>query len=176
MEICKKLDSIRAAGFPDGEAAIVDSTDPEGVGNRPRRPSSEPSPDCIAVIPEDGRPETATAKGNRTAETRGHDGVNGEPDGYLEQQRTLQDLLLSSPFARDSTEGDQSNRVVVSINSPDVPTEHQNDSAAATEDAKKVAETSPESKSNASVAPADEAWQNGRANSDQPPGQVRLRI
>lgn len=58
MEICRKLDSIRTAGFPErisGALARVAATD-----GPPPRPSSEPKPDFVTEVPEQ-RPDTAVS-------------------------------------------------------------------------------------------------------------------
>lgn len=64
MEICRKLDSIRAAGFPEGTtaapagfAAAAPAAAP--AGDSPARPSSEPLPELVTDIAGQERPGTA---------------------------------------------------------------------------------------------------------------------
>lgn len=61
MEICRKLDSIRNSGFPDGTCDIA-GTFSRDTYLDPLRPSSEPLPDSIpATTSEKERPGTAAA-------------------------------------------------------------------------------------------------------------------
>lgn len=62
MEICRKLDSIRNSGFPDGTSGGATSTFSRDTSLDPLRPSSEPLPDSIpAITSEKERPGTAAA-------------------------------------------------------------------------------------------------------------------
>lgn len=96
MEICRKLDSIRAAGFPDERidtpetVETVDTVDAihavSGLGSRGRslRPSSEPLPDVLENSGAKGRPATTAAEDSQTAdrdcrEGRKH-GCERDPD------------------------------------------------------------------------------------------------
>lgn len=61
MEICRKLDSIRNAGFPDGTRGGVVGTFSRDTSLDPLRPSSEPLPDSTPATSEKKRPGTAAA-------------------------------------------------------------------------------------------------------------------
>lgn len=75
MEICRKLDSIRASGFPDADGATAtggvagagatSSGDANVSGPPPPRPSSEPLPESVPALAglsgEERRPGTAAS-------------------------------------------------------------------------------------------------------------------
>lgn len=60
LEICSKLDSIRAAGFPDSSTNAGESL-LEGFSEEQPRPSSEPPPDTIPEATREDRSGTAAA-------------------------------------------------------------------------------------------------------------------
>lgn len=77
MEICRKLDSIRASGFPEADGAAISggatevgafsssSGDANVSGPAPPRPRSEPLPECIPALAgfsgKERRPGTAAS-------------------------------------------------------------------------------------------------------------------
>ncbi|CAM9417387.1 unnamed protein product [Ectocarpus fasciculatus] len=94
MEICRKLDSIRASGFPDPVGAALtggatttgatwSSGDASSLSGEPAlRPRSEPLPECIlATTVHEGRPGTAATGRDSAAATMAADSSRPDPPG-----------------------------------------------------------------------------------------------
>lgn len=112
MEICRKLDSIRSAGFPEGTtaasagfAAIATAS-----GDSPARPSSEPLPEFVTDISGQERPGTAISATEAIAPGDGYDASNiqwddavgdGNSAGARELSSTPPTLSQNSPADRE---------------------------------------------------------------------------
>ncbi|CAM9757468.1 unnamed protein product, partial [Ectocarpus sp. 8 AP-2014] len=127
MEICRKLDSIRASGFPDPAGAALaggattagatwSSGDVSSLSGEPAlRPRSEPLPECIAATTgNERRPGTAATGRETGAATMAADnsppGPPGEavdPDGNTTHEGRDAVVMERDPRRDDDLEGSQ---------------------------------------------------------------------
>lgn len=104
METCRKLDSIRAAGFPEASSGASAGVTGAAMGDPPPRPSSEPLPHFATELSEQERPGTAVSASDVLAarDTGRVSVIEGSATNGEEKNIGGQELSAASPGSQNS--------------------------------------------------------------------------